>query len=262
MRRLLFLLCIAAALPAPSARCQSMVDWFNLARQSKDPQERIADYTKSLAAWTEADGTRNKAIVLANRGAEETGVDQADAALSDFNQAVALAPQLDFAYTSRGTLYWVEGKFDAALDNYSQLIALDPKKSEPYALRAEVYQRLGRLGAADADLAKSIEIDPKSEESHDDLGWLRIDQGRMDDAMDELKVAAALSPKYGDPELGMASIELQRGREQQAREHWNKAIALEPKILGGVRVLAKTGFTYSENGEHLIAQMLTLWKDK
>jgi len=262
MRRIPYLLCVALALLPSIARCESLLEWFNLARQSKDPQERISLYTKALAAWTEADGPANKAIVLGNRGSEEMNIEQNDAALADFNQALALVPQSAFVYTRRGQLFWILGKFEAALDNYSQLIALDPKKGEPYSLRAEVYQRLGRLDAADADLAKSLDIDPKSEETHDDLGWLRVDQGKPSEAMDELKIAAALSATYGDPELGMAAVELQGGHGEQAREHWVKAVALEPRILMGAGALAKAGYTYSENGEHLIAQMLSLWKTK
>jgi tetratricopeptide (TPR) repeat protein len=261
MRRILYPLCLALALLPPIARCESLLEWFNLARQSKDPQERIADYSKALAAWTEADGLRNKAVVLGNRANEERALDQFDVALADYNQAAVLAPQLAFVYTGRGTLFWIQGKFEEARVDYDQLIALDPKKGEPYALRAEVEQRLGRLDAADADLARARDIDPKSEEAHDDLGWLRIDQGKLDEALDELKIAAALSPTYGDPELGMAAVELQRGHEPQAREHWNKAVALEPKIAEGTRALSKAGYTYSGNGESLILQMLARWKN-
>jgi tetratricopeptide (TPR) repeat protein len=262
MRHPFLPLCLVLALAVSAAHGQSLFDWFNLARKSKDPQQRIAYYTKALAAWTEANGLRNKAIVLANRGVEEMTLDQADAALADFNQAADLAPQLPFVYMKRATLCWVQGRFEAALDDYNRLIALDPKQSEPYALRAEVYQRLGRLDASDADLALALKIDSKSEEAYDDLGWLRIDQGKLDEAMDELKIAAALNSNYGDPELGMAAVELQRGHERQARVHWDKAIALEPTILGGPRALTKDSYTYSENGERLISQMLALWKNK
>ena len=82
------------------------------------------------------------------------------AALADFNQAIALDPNLARAYLNRGIIYGTLKDYSAALADYTQAIALNPNYAKAYYGRGITNRNLKDYPAALADFNKSIVLDP------------------------------------------------------------------------------------------------------
>jgi len=70
-------------------------------------------------------------------------------------------PFAHFAYNSRGSFYFQNGKFMPALSDFSKLIILTPNDSEAYLNHANTLARLGFVKGAIASYTKTIELAPK-----------------------------------------------------------------------------------------------------
>ncbi len=99
---------------------------------------------------------------LFNRGHSYEAIGQFDQAVSDYNRAIALKPNLAMAYEARGNSYYKMRQFDWAITDYSRAIALTPNNSETYGNRGNAYLALSRLDKAIADYQKALKLDPEN----------------------------------------------------------------------------------------------------
>src|SRR5262249_13886640 len=98
--------------------------------------------------------------------------DDDEQAMADANQAIALDPKSDRAYTLRGWLHLQNEDFDRAIADCTQAIALDPTSGYAYATRASVYEEQKQFGQALADDSKACDLDAKAADAHNGLAWV------------------------------------------------------------------------------------------
>jgi len=72
-----------------------------------------------------------------------------------------LNPRDGTAYRGRGWAHYVKGERDAAIDDYDHAIAIDPKYESAYFDRGLAHLYAGLLTKALADLEKASELSPK-----------------------------------------------------------------------------------------------------
>jgi Tfp pilus assembly protein PilF len=118
-----------------------------------------------------------------------------DAALADYDQAVAAAPQLVLAYNTRALLLMGLGRFDQALADAEQVIALSPPNDvDGYLLRGDIliarHDYAGALSAYDEALAR----DPKNWLGYGGRGTVLAELGEEDRALLDLDRAVELDP--------------------------------------------------------------------
>ncbi|HEY1632078.1 MAG TPA: tetratricopeptide repeat protein [Rhizomicrobium sp.] len=153
-----------------------------LAAQSWD--EAVASYTKALGF----DPRRKSAFV--GRGIAELANTDTDAALADFDRALALGATSDI-YRHRGEAREQALDFEGAVADYSASIRLDPQ-GDAWGLRGRVQAVLGRTDMARGDLEHAIAMRPRStidqvwlhivhlRLKQDDRAWLAGAAGRLD----------------------------------------------------------------------------------
>jgi tetratricopeptide (TPR) repeat protein len=120
---------------------------------------------------------------------------QFEAALADYNQAVAAAPQMPLAYSIRGYLLMFLGRFDQALADSAQIIALSPgTAADGHVLRGAIlaakHDDTGAVAAYDEALAR----DPKNLFGYAGRGRVLAELGEEDRALADLNRAAELYP--------------------------------------------------------------------
>jgi tetratricopeptide (TPR) repeat protein len=128
---------------------------------------RLATFSSPLALWDDAvrknrdSGAAYRERALINRGELLRGAGQRQAALADFDLAIAANPRLAEGYASRATLYLELGRLQEALADLDRAVALDPRHGSAHAKRCYAKFALG-LPRADAlaDCEQALRLEP------------------------------------------------------------------------------------------------------
>lgn len=91
-----------------------------------------------------------------NRGGIHHDQGNLEAALKDYDRAIALAPEWPMAYNNRGVTRKAKGDLQGALRDYTKALELRPAFALAYANRARVYNELRQYEKARQDIGKSI----------------------------------------------------------------------------------------------------------
>lgn len=119
-------------------------------------QQQIAGCTAYIAV------NPNDQNGLFNRGHSYEAAGDYQRAVSDYNRAIALKPDMAMAYEARGNSYYKLRQYDWAITDYSRAIALIPGNAEPYGNRGNAYLALARPDKAIADYTRALKLDPEN----------------------------------------------------------------------------------------------------
>src|SRR6476620_1714629 len=110
--------------------------------------------TLALAAGTFAQS--QKAADTYNRGLELHNAGNLDAALAEYEKAIALYPKYIDAYNNRANIKLSRGDFEGAVDDYTKASEIAPKSHLGYYNRGVVYADHGDYDLAIADFTRSL----------------------------------------------------------------------------------------------------------
>lgn len=131
---------------------------------ASEPNPEPCDVFLRLTA-SRIDESLRQAAAHNNRGLIMAELGGLEAALADFEAALALAPALSAAEVNRGTLLLKMGLYPDALRAFENVIANDDAhRAAALFNRSFVYRALGELDLAAADLAAAAAIDAVSAE--------------------------------------------------------------------------------------------------
>jgi tetratricopeptide (TPR) repeat protein len=120
------------------------------------------------------------ASTLVNRGLVNVAAHRDDAAMSDFDAAIAQSPDLSNAYVSRGTALLRAARYDAARADFNQAIALGTGDLHiAYFNRAEAQEASGNLVAAYHDYRKAQELAPDFKPAGVELARFQVNERRV-----------------------------------------------------------------------------------
>jgi tetratricopeptide (TPR) repeat protein len=78
-------------------------------------------------------------------------------ALNSINRCLQIDPNIDYIYTTKGTIYYLQNKFAKAIEAYTKAIELEPMESAPYVGRATATMRLIEENATTPGKLKKLE---------------------------------------------------------------------------------------------------------
>jgi len=163
------------------------------------------------------------------RGDKERQKDNYDAAIAEYDQALALDPKLFEAYEGRGIARVEKNDLDGALADFSRTVELNPKAATVYFNRAIVKSRKKDFDGALKDYDLAIERDPKYVLAFVNRGSLTAKEGDFDRAMADFNAAIELDPKQLDGRLYRANIKWRTGDFDGALADYNNALEIDPK---------------------------------
>jgi len=153
-------------------------------------------------------------------------------AIADFQQAIALDPQMARAYDNLGLCYYYQNQNELAVANYEKAIALDRGTEHPspwpYLNLGITEQFLNQPAEAEKDLREAIRLDAGFAKAHFQLGTVLEDEQKPEAARDELKEAARLDASYAEPHMALARVYHKLGQEESAREEVKTYLRLHP----------------------------------
>jgi serine/threonine-protein kinase len=174
-------------------------------------------------------------------GMIRTGSGDAQAALADFDRALALDPANADALREKAAAQQALGRSAEAEALYKRAVELQPRYWGNHSHLGAFYYRHARYAEAEAAFRKVIELVPESPRGYASLGAVLHEAGGRDpEAVAVLERSMALAPTYrAAANLGL--IEFSQGRYAEAARAYEKALALES---GDYRIWRGLGLSY------------------
>lgn len=163
----IFLTGTVAMFAAASASAQVFVVGGGLARDCYDEAQsgnyvfRLAEQTCSRALREETLTRENRAATYVNRGVLRMREGEYEQALSDYNNATSILPELGAAYLNEGAAHIYQRNFSDALVSLNRAIELNTNDLfAAYYNRAIARENTGDVPGAYYDLQRSLELKP------------------------------------------------------------------------------------------------------
>ncbi len=151
------------------------------------------------------------------------------AAISDFDQAIALDPQYAWAYGNRGITHRALQNYQQALEDLNHALSLDDSMDWVYVSRGEVLRHLKCYNDALADFTHAIQLDPDYAEAYASRGRLyRRYLRKYPEAIKDLEHAIRLDPEMSWAYAYLGEVYRSLGQSRRAIEEYDRAIALAP----------------------------------
>jgi tetratricopeptide (TPR) repeat protein len=184
-------------------------------------------WNSSFSLWNSViENEPDIALAYNSRGVAFNRIGRVDAALRDFNRAIALNPTYYEAYYNRGIVFEKSGRLDRALQEYDEAIALNPLYQEAYFNRGMVFEKTGQRDEAIRNFKRVLALDPSNYEASINLGVLYAEAGKTDEALAYLNDAIGTYPAHPEGYFNRGMYYLSAGKNELAAEDFRKACDL------------------------------------
>jgi cytochrome c-type biogenesis protein CcmH/NrfG len=181
-----------------------------------------------------------------NLGTDLLNKGQHQAAIAEFQQALADQPEDFEVHNSLGAAYSALGKHAEAIAHYRKAAEISPEYPDAHSNLGSALASVGKLDEAVAEFNKALELNPEFAEAHTSLGGILARQGRWDQAILHLRKAVESKPDYAVAQANLALALDSVGKADEAIPHEEAAV----KISGGgdPAMLSFLGSLYAKAG--------------
>lgn len=152
-------------------------------------------------------------------------------ALADFDQAIALNPNVAKVWVNKGNTLAAMGRNDSSLVAFDRALALKPDFADGWNNRGALKLQMGNFMGAVADCSRAIELDPNQRDAYTNRSLAYIQMGQFDKALPDSRRAVELAPGRPDNylQLGTIGFALTRlGRYAEAVAAFDETIRQAP----------------------------------
>jgi len=151
------------------------------------------------------------------------------AALTQFEQAIAIAPNAGAGYYAIATLLSREERFSEADPWYQQALELEPAQKWWYLSRAFTLQRAGNLSLALTVYATVQQLFPDFDQGHYQAAWAYRQAEQRENAIKAIEAATQLLSTQEQPSLTQAAFYARAGQIYEWAGQLQKALAAYEK---------------------------------
>ncbi len=188
---------------------------------------RLQDWDKAAEAYRSALALEDNPDVRVYLGEVYAEQKQYDAAIAEYQKALAANPQSALAYAALGDAYVQMGRLRDALAAYTE----QAKIADSAPLRrqmAVLHTVLGETDEAVAQYEKAVALDAQDWQSRAALGNLYLLLGRDGEAETEYRAALAVNPNSAEAHYGLARVAYRRCNLSDMEQSLKSAIAAAP----------------------------------
>ena len=148
-------------------------------------------------------------------------------ALTAYNLAIKLDPQLAEAYNNRGIVKYELGQFAEAVADYTRAIQLKDNYFDALNNRGNAYINAEQFQNAERDLLAALKLNSKSADAHNNLGSVYHYMKNFDAAIKEYSRAIQLNPNFFEAYFNRAVSYYMQGNLIQSLVDMKKARELK-----------------------------------
>ena len=171
----------------------------------------------------------NEAALWSNRGNVRLSQNQPLAALADYDQAVALAPDQPDPYLNRGAALERLERWDDAIADYSRVLDINPDDAAAYNNRGNAKAGLGNWDAALEDYQQAVALDPKFAFARVNAALANYQLGHVEDAIREFRNLTRRYPNFADARAALTAALWAHGQPGEAESNWVAVIGLDSR---------------------------------
>nr|WP_238569003.1 tetratricopeptide repeat protein [Xenococcus sp. PCC 7305] len=188
------------------------------------------DFAQAEDYWTEliADFPSNPAV-WSNRGNVRVIQNKLDAAIADFDQAIAITDQYADPYLNRGIAYELKQDWPHAIADYNRVLAIDPQDPVAYNNRGNAAAGQQRWQDALADYQQATAIAPDFSTARSNLALVTYQLGDRKDALQQVRNLVRKYPTFADVRAAITAILWVDGQQGEAESNWVAAVGLDPR---------------------------------
>jgi tetratricopeptide (TPR) repeat protein len=210
------------------------------APQEAIPQDRLTDYTRSLAEiYRIAKPARQ--ILSLNKSIEENPrqanlfkqraqaydrLENYEQAIADYSSALKIQPDDVNALHLRGLTYEQLGQPDRAVEDYQRAIAIDPQLSNVYLNRGVAFGKMGNYRQSIASLTEAIRLAPQNPDGYFNRGITYFQLGDLNSAIEDFSNVIRILPKDEDAYYWRGISYEEGGNPDQAIPDYEQFLAL------------------------------------
>jgi tetratricopeptide (TPR) repeat protein len=211
--------------------------------------ESIEDYDMAISCYDDA--IRLQPDMLATyyrRGTVYVINKENDKAIADYTQVIKLDPNdMPGYYAIRGALYDRKHEFDKAISDYTQAIKLGYNYAAYFHARGFMYAMKGNDAQALTDYTQAIKLDPNDSSSYFARGKVYLNQQNPEKALAEFTLAIKLGMNDAFSYLCRGTAYLDMRNFDKAIEDFTQSIKLDPN--NNIDAYNNRGLAYISKGE-------------
>jgi tetratricopeptide (TPR) repeat protein len=188
------------------------------------------DFGSAETLWTEILARYpNNAAVWSNRGNARVSQRKLQAAVEDYNQSIALAPDQPDPYLNRGTALEGLQQWDAAIADYNRVLAIDPKDPAAFNNRGNAKAGAGDWEAALADYQTAAELNPGFAMAQANCALALYQLGQTNTSMRRFRNLVRKYPQFADMRAAFAAALWAQGQRGEAESQWVSVVGLDAR---------------------------------
>ncbi len=155
-------------------------------------------------------------------------LERPEAALADYDAAVALQPDLVAAWSNRGQALLALDRPAEALASAEAGLALDPLAVGLHLVRAAALQALGETAAALDGFDAALALAPEDPDAHAQRANALFEQGAWEAALGSFAAALALQPDHVFTLYNLGRVHHERGDPAAALAAYDRVLQVDP----------------------------------
>jgi protein O-GlcNAc transferase len=141
-------------------------------------------------------------------------------------------------FCRQGNALYRSGQIEAAISAYQQAIAIKPDYGEVYSNLGNALLSLGRIDQAIAACSQAAQLRPQEMRAHNNLGNALLTARQLPEAIAAFRRAIELAPNVHEPVYNLGNALREQGDFDQAIAMYQKAISLRPDVAASYNNLA------------------------
>ncbi|MEO7910252.1 MAG: tetratricopeptide repeat protein [Roseiflexaceae bacterium] len=198
------------------------------------PTPPLALYDAAIATAVAGGDAKAQAAAYYERGNVQLDAGANEAAIADYDKAIALDPSNPRAFNNRALAYVALGQLDPALADYAAAIKLDPGYVRAYENRLRLLEQRGDLNSMVADYRQLAVLDPAHAARYRYREGSAL-QGLRDftGARQAYDAAIAADPQQVDAWYERGLLSFAEGKPAAAISDLDAALRLSPRAANG-----------------------------
>jgi len=178
--------------------------------------------TGRMTKTERADASYTRGIELEQQG-------DVDAALAEFERAIAINPELTPAYIKAGDIYRNRKEYEMAEARYGRAAEIEPGNFDAQYLHGLVLQLMNQVEDAVRAYLRALAIRPDDFEANMNLGTAYLQLGEPGQALQFSQKAVRIQPDSGPARINLGAVYAALDRHEAAVVEYQQAAELMPE---------------------------------